>query len=236
MTQGAHGGASPEVTARAILDSGAYNLASDLGDMSTWYTWSSGIRAPTYTDCREIQSHIGSYATIITQLEKSIRALVPIETFDAIVGIANGGLVWSAPLALNLQKDHAYVRRTPKIHGTRRLIEGTLPRHTRCLIVDDLLATAATVLSAMDALQTIGIETIGVHTIVNWRLPEVDRLFDHRGLLPLALVGYVEILDAAEERGLISTACHKEMLFFYQRPFDHQWDLTALTESDHPNA
>jgi orotate phosphoribosyltransferase len=66
-----------------------------------------------------------------------------------------------------------FVRKTPKSHGTRKLIEG-LPEDTsiagmRALIVDDVTTTGGSVLAAVEAARQAG---TSVHTVVTL----VDRL------------------------------------------------------------
>jgi hypothetical protein len=45
----------------------------------------------------------------------------------------------SSPLAVFLRKPMVYVRRHQKGHGTRRLVEGDVPKGSRVLLVDDLV-------------------------------------------------------------------------------------------------
>lgn len=213
-----------------MLDSGAFKLATSFADRETWFHWSSGVLAPTYTDCRELQTHISLYSTVVTQLERSIRTHVPVESFDAVIGVANGGLLWSVPVALKLTKDHAYVRRTAKEYGMQRRIEGSLPSGTRCVVVDDLLATATTALSAIDELIAAGLQPIAVHTIVSWQRDSATRAFDQRSIPVWSLLGPDELLGGAFERGLISERCRQELLFFHRRPVEHEFDESAFLE------
>ena len=76
--------------------------------------------------------------------------------FDVVAGVATAGVAISSPLAFLLKKPMVYVRREEKAHGLSRLVEGALQPGWRALVVDDLVTTGGSILSAVEGLKRAG--------------------------------------------------------------------------------
>lgn len=57
-----------------------------------------------------------------------------------MVGMAEAGIVRSSPVAVELGIAHASVRKTRKLHGRGRMVEGSLSEGDCVVMVDDLMA------------------------------------------------------------------------------------------------
>lgn len=100
--------------------------------------------------------------------------------FDLIVAPEARGFIIGTPLAYSLGKGFVPVRKSGKLPGkTRRasytleygednleIHEDAIPVGTKVLVVDDLLATGGTIRSAVDLVEGIGGEVVGVAFLI----------------------------------------------------------------------
>jgi orotate phosphoribosyltransferase len=86
------------------------------------------------------------------------------------------------------------VRKSPKEHGTGRLIEGSFAPGDRVVVIEDVITSGGSALRAVDAVRDQGGEVIGV-------LAVVDREQEGRGRIEAAGVKVV-VLETATELGL----------------------------------
>ena len=86
--------------------------------------------------------------------------------FDAIAGVATAGVTISSPLAIMLKKPVMYVRKHEEARGLR-LVEGTSKHGSRVLLIDDLVSTGTSMVSAIDALRREGYEVTDAAVLVD---------------------------------------------------------------------
>jgi orotate phosphoribosyltransferase len=85
------------------------------------------------------------------------------------------------------------VRKEPKTHGTKQLIEGPLLHTDRVVVVEDVLTTGASALRAVDAVRSFGADVLGVLTVVDREQGARERLQD-AGLAVLRLTSISQLL------------------------------------------
>lgn len=85
------------------------------------------------------------------------------------------------------------VRKTPKTHGTGRLIEGPLERGDHVVIVEDTITTGGSALRAVDAVRAAGATVAGVLALVD-REEGGREAIEEAGLEVLSLVRASEIV------------------------------------------
>jgi orotate phosphoribosyltransferase len=225
-------GPTADLAARALLQSQAYVVSSELHP-DHFFTWKSGVRAPVYTDCRVIQSHPGPFQTLVQALARSIEHNFP--GHDSVVGMAEAGVVWSAPVAMGLGVPHGFVRKARKAHGRGRMVEGAFTPSNRVVLVDDLMAGGGTAGEAIRLIEEeTGAQVIGVQTIVNWDFHEMRKRFREINVRYRALVSFPQILDVAVSVGLLSESAATELKAFYINPREHEWELDAFEQINEP--
>lgn len=137
------------------------------GKLSTYY-----INAKPVTMSAE-----GAYLTARLFLE-----IINREKVKAVGGLTLGSdPILGALAAVSFEENYPLktliVRKEPKGHGTRRLIEGPeLPKGTRVIAIDDVATTGGSTLKAIAALREAGY-------IVNKAIAVVDRLEGAKELL-----------------------------------------------------
>jgi orotate phosphoribosyltransferase len=68
------------------------------------------------------------------------------------------------------------VRKEPKQHGTRNLIEGPFRKGDRVVVVEDVVTSGASALKAIDVVRIAGGEVVGVMAIVDRREGGTEKL------------------------------------------------------------
>jgi orotate phosphoribosyltransferase len=220
-----------EQVARALLSSSAYKIRTGVGEDS-FFAWKSGIKAPVYNNCRVLFGHPGQRRTVVRSLGSAILAAFP--GVNYIIGLAEAGIVWASCVADELGLPVAYVSKTEKKHGIPGRIVGAMPeeplKNLKAVIVDDLIASGDTLEDAINILSTEkGITPIGIQSIVNWNFKTARERFERLDIPVWALVSYQQMLETALEEGLVTRAAVQELYKFYQNPWDHVWNLAALT-------
>jgi orotate phosphoribosyltransferase len=211
-----------DLAARALLDADAYLI-----DFHRRFKWKSGLEAPVYTDCRRLNLNPGARAIVKRTLGTALRANYP--HAEIAVGVAEAGIVWSAYAADEAGLQHAFVRKTLKRHGPQAgLSVECNPRDgLRAVIVDDLLASGASVLDAIAKVRAERkMEVIGVLTVVNWDFRDSREVFRRQGIPVRALVSYPQILRECLRRRIVTQAQHDVLYKFYANPTDHQWQTS----------
>lgn len=159
------------------------------------FTWASGLRSPIYCDNRITLS----FPNVRTYIRQQLSNLVS-ENFpkpDAIVGVATGGIAQGALVAQELGLPFAYVRSEAKAHGMKNLIEGHLEKGQTVVVVEDLVSTGKSSLTAVDALLEAGINVKGMVAIFSYGFSEAKDVFDKKGIKLITLTDYTILVEQA---------------------------------------
>jgi len=222
-------GPTADISARALFQAKAYIISENMAH-DGFFTWKSGVTAPVYTDCRVIQGHPGPFRTLVKALASSVENNFP--GCQAIVGMAEAGVVWSSPVSIELGVPHAFVRKAMKQHGRGRMVEGNLSEGDRVVLVDDLMAGGGTACEAIGLIESeTNAQVIGVQTIVNWDFFEMRKRFAETSVPYRALVSFPQLLDTAVKTGALTRPAARELQAFYRNPRDHVWHLENLAPS-----
>lgn len=166
------------------------------------FVWASGIRSPIYCDNRLFLSHPKARATIVNEFQQIIRK--GRVRFEAIAGVATGGIPYAAILADRLKKPMLYVRNSAKSHGKKNQIEGRLEKGRRILVIEDLISTGQSSLGAVRTLRRSG--TIVRHClgIFTYGLSSAQRAFERARCQLYTLTDLETLLAVAMKEGWIS--------------------------------
>lgn len=121
---------------------------------SSPYTWTSGIKSPIYCDNRMIYSHPEARSFVVQALASRVRSL-HVQP-DVIAGTATAAIGWAALVADKLNLPFVYVRAKAKEHGAKKRIEGDLKPDQHVVVVEDLISTAGSSISTVEALRDEG--------------------------------------------------------------------------------
>jgi orotate phosphoribosyltransferase len=141
----------------------------------------SGRVSPYYIDGKMVTlSAEGAYLAA-----QGILEAVAGDALDAIGGPPRGAdPLGGAVAALSFPRGRPLVafmiRKEPKTHGTRKMIEGPLPPHARVAIVEDVVTTGGSVLDAIAVVEAAGATVARIVVLVD-RLAGAREAFERRG-------------------------------------------------------
>lgn len=166
------------------------------------FTWSSGWNSPIYCDNRKTLS----YPKIRTFIRHSFAELIESKygTPDMIAGVATGGIAIGALVAQELGLPFVYVRSSSKGHGLKNRIEGAYEGDEKVVVIEDLISTGGSSLSAVEALREEGMEVKGVTAIFNYGFDAAAKAFEEAKCKLDTLCNYEIMIDVALKLGTIS--------------------------------
>jgi orotate phosphoribosyltransferase len=139
------------LTARMLLDIEAvhFNAAEP-------FTFASGLRAPTYIDCRKLIGFARIRSVLMDFLVARVMEEAGFEAFDNVAGGETAGIPFAALVAERMALPMSYVRKKPKGYGRNARIEGVLAEGDRVLLVEDLATDGGSKLSFVEAIRAAG--------------------------------------------------------------------------------
>ena len=185
-----------EAIAKYLLQSKAIKL-----EPSKPFTWASGWKSPIYCDNRKTLSFTEIRSAIRDAFVALIQEKYP--TVEVIAGVATGAIAQGALVADRMQLPFVYVRSTPKTHGLGNQIEGKLDAGARVVVVEDLVSTGGSSLSAVQALRDAGAEVLGMTAIFTYQFPVSVENFEKTAVCLHTLTNYETLISAALAEGYI---------------------------------
>lgn len=176
------------------------------------FTLASGRISSYYIDLRTIPSYPGAYKTLIEAYGEFLKHEFKENSYDALAGIPTAGLTLSSPIALALAKPMIYVRKDEKDHGRGKLVEGVTRPGWKVLVVDDVITTGGSVLSAVEAIRAEGCDVVSASVVID-RLEGGVTAMKKNGVKLHAMTDILELVKilrakallSAEEAGAVST-------------------------------
>jgi len=166
------------------------------------FTWASGWKSPIYCDNRKVLSFPETRTFICSQFVQLIRQKYP--QAEAIAGVATGAIAHGVLVAEALQLPFIYVRSKPKGHGLENLIEGDIQPGTKVVIIEDLISTGGSSISAAEAIRNFGAEVLGMLAIFTYNFPLAAQNFEDANIELTTLSNYNILLKLAYESGEIT--------------------------------
>ncbi len=164
------------------------------------FTWASGILSPIYCDNRVALS----YPSVRTFLKNCLaEQAASFGDFDVVAGVATAGIAHGALLADKLDKPFVYVRGSAKDHGRRNLIEGEIREKQRVLVIEDLISTGGSCITAAEALRDAGCIVVGVLAIFQYGFAKAQSAFTEKEIPFQTLTHYDILVQEAIETGYI---------------------------------
>ncbi len=157
------------------------------------FTLASGRSSSYYLDLRVVPSDPEAYGLAI-KAYSAVAKEIGEERFDVVAGVATAGVTISSPLAYLFKKPMVYVRSEEKGHGLGKRVEGAVRLGWRALVIDDLVTTGGSIVSAVGALRKSG-------CVVSDALVLVDRLEGGKANLAkegVKLSSFTDVKDLVE--------------------------------------
>lgn len=133
------------------------------------FKFDSGILSPVYTDNRIVISYPSLREKIVDAFIDRIKKIgIP----DVIAGISTAGIPHAAFIAQRLKIPMVYVRGKPKDHGHGNQVEGLIKRDQRAIVIEDLVSTAGSSVSVINALREKGARVTDEVALFTYNLKE----------------------------------------------------------------
>lgn len=189
------GAAPSDIDARRALAGDLLQIGAVSLSPEEPFTWSSGMASPIYCDNRMTLG----FPRIRTAICDGFHHIAMEETgeLDVIAGTATAGIPHAAWLAGRLRLPMAYVRGSAKSHGQKNRIEGVVEPGDRVLLVEDLISTGGSALSAVTALEESGANVVAVSAIFTYELDAAAEAFADADVALHTLTDFSTLLDVA---------------------------------------
>ena len=185
-----------KIVAKQLLDIKAVKLSPE-----NPFTWASGWKSPIYCDNRKVLSYPAARKVVYNAFVEIIKK--NFKDVDVIAGVATGAIAVGMMVAEVLDKPFVYVRPKPKDHGTGAQVEGDLAPGARVVVVEDLISTGGSSLSAVGALEKSGAIVLGMVAIFTYNFIKSRRAFENANIELHTLSHYEALLETAVEENYI---------------------------------
>lgn len=183
------------------------------------FTWTSGLRSPIYCDNRLTLS----YPEVRREIAAGLKALI-LENYpeaEVIAGTATAGIPHAAWVSELLDLPMCYVRSKAKGHGKGNQIEGKVEQGQKVVVVEDLISTGGSVITAVHALREAGCKVIGVVSIFTYGLEKGKETFTNEEIHSVSLTDFSTLVEVAIEKGNIDKNDQASLLAWSKDP--GQW-------------
>ncbi len=165
------------------------------------FTWASGWHSPIYCDNRKILSYPAVRKQVYEAFAELIAAKYP--QADVVAGVATGAIAHGVLAAEKLGKPFIYVRSAPKSHGLTNQVEGEFHPGDKVVVIEDLISTGGSSLSAVEALRNAGCEVLGMVAIFTYGFPTAEENFAKAGVTLDTLSNYNTLIELAREQDYV---------------------------------
>lgn len=165
------------------------------------FTWASGIKSPIYCDNRITLS----YPQVRKEIARGLKGLIEsrFPEADLIAGTATAGIPHAAWVSELLELPMCYVRSKAKGHGKGNQIEGRVKGKQKVVVVEDLISTGGSVITAVEALREAGCEVLGVVSIFTYELEKGKAMLAAANVEAHSLTDFSTLIEVAEANGYI---------------------------------
>ena len=180
------------------------------------YCYTSGLLSPIYCDSRLIISCPKKRKRIV----EAFLCLIEEKflTFDVVAGIATAGIPYAAWIADRLNLPMVYVRVKAKTHGKYNQIEGKIQKDQEVLIVEDLISTGKSAMTASLALRSKGVTVTNCIAIFSYQLPRAQQNFSEISINCHTLSYFDALIKIAAAEGYINEIEKQKALVWNKDP------------------
>ncbi len=189
------------------------------------FTWASGLKSPIYCDNRKTLS----YPEVRQYIREAFVATIR-ESYgepEVIAGVATGGIAIGALVAEEMNLPFIYVRSEPKKHGLGNQVEGVLLPGQRVVVIEDLISTGSSSLTAVAALREQQADIIGMVAIFTYGFKKAVNNFNEANCPLQTLSNYNALLEQAVKSNYVTSAQQQALINWAESP--EGWSEQFLT-------
>lgn len=181
------------------------------------FLWASGYYMPIYNDNRMLLGNFehrkiiaSGFVDLISKLNLDV---------EVIAGTATAGIPPATSLADSLQKPLIYVRSSAKDHGLRNTIEGILLPGQKVLMIEDLISTGGSSVTAIEDIRGAGGKIENCFSIFSYGLNEAISQFNNISCKVNSLLTYDILLEEAVAQKYINQHEFELLQTWRENPF-----------------
>ena len=189
------------------------------------FTWASGLKSPIYCDNRKTLS----YPEVRRYIREAFVATIR-ESYgepEVIAGVATGGIAIGALVAEEMNLPFIYVRSEPKKHGLGNQVEGVLLPGQRVVVIEDLISTGSSSLTAVAALREQQADIVGMVAIFTYGFKKAVNNFSEANCPLQTLSNYNALLEQAVKSNYVTSAQQQALISWAESP--EAWSEQFLT-------
>jgi orotate phosphoribosyltransferase len=188
-------------------------------NMGEPYRFASGILSPIYTDNRLLMSYPNMWKEVIDSFASIIVNKIGVQNADVICGTSTAGIPHAAYLAEKLGLPMIYVKSKRDQYGKFTIIEGDLKRDDKVLIIEDLVSTGGSSISAAKAVRETGARVENCLAILTYGIKQSIERFKKEKIELTTLVDLPTLLEVAVKSGDIKPEQRKILLEWVKNPY-----------------
>ncbi|MBU7592049.1 orotate phosphoribosyltransferase [Metabacillus halosaccharovorans] len=185
------------------------------------FTWSSGLKSPIYCDNRLTLS----FPSIRTDIAEGLSALIKdyYPEVEVVAGTATAGIPHAAWVSDKLNLPMCYVRSKAKGHGKGNQIEGKVSENQKVVVVEDLISTGGSAITAVEALRAAGCEVLGVVSIFTYDLALGKSKLYESNIKNHSLCDYDTLVEVAAKEGYVTEQDINKLKMWRENPASEKW-------------
>jgi uridine monophosphate synthetase len=167
----------------------------------------SGRKSSIYLDLRLLVS----FPDALRQATAAYQEMLAPLSYDLLAATPLAGLPIGTALSLATNKPLVYPRKTPKGHGTGKMIEGAWEVGQTAIVVDDLITTGDSLLQMIASLKAAGLQVSDAVILVD-REQGGRAMLEEEGYRLHSILTLSRLLDILEEQGRITAKQRSDAL------------------------
>ena len=176
---------------------------------------------PVYCDVRSLLGYPEYMNLVSDSIAAHIREAYP--NTESLVGIASSGIAFAALSARQLNISTGFVRPHSKAYGLSRQIEGLDVSDKLIVLVDDLVSSGGSVISAAGALRDAGAQVSSAVCVMSYGFAETVRHLQDTKLSLHSLTTIGEILDIGTRERWFEPRILDHIRLYLENPHSQQW-------------
>ncbi|HZH59324.1 MAG TPA: orotate phosphoribosyltransferase [Metabacillus sp.] len=185
------------------------------------FTWSSGLKSPIYCDNRLTLSFPAIRTDIAEGLASLIKDYYP--EVEVVAGTATAGIPHAAWVSDKLNLPMCYVRSKAKGHGKGNQIEGKVSENQKVVVVEDLISTGGSAITAVEALRAAGCEVLGIVSIFTYDLALGKSKLNEANIKSHSLCDYDTLVEVAAKEGYVTEQDINKLKMWREEPSSEKW-------------
>lgn len=181
---------------KLVLDLAAHDMIK-FGE----FTLKSGRKSHVYLDLRTSIS----YPKIFKQICLAYYELMNGLNYDLICGVPYSALTFASVIANEKQIPMLLKRKEAKDHGTKKILEGVFTPGQKCLILEDVVTTGASILETTSVLEEQGLVIRDICTLIDRHEGGTEKL-SSLGYKLHSVISLTQIIEILCANGKISQA------------------------------